>query len=73
VVQADAGIHRAGRVVTRPEENQHACRYCGRTGRFYREEPRGYVEWHEWAERMGRTHEQHPCPGCSRLTVWRLK
>lgn len=51
----------------------HACRHCGRVGRFYRDEPHGYVAWFEWAERMGKTHEQHRCPGCDRLTIWRRK
>jgi hypothetical protein len=49
-----------------------ACRHCGREGRFYRSEPHGYVSWFEWAEQMGKTHHQEPCPGCDRLSVWRL-
>lgn len=50
-----------------------ACPHCGRVGRFYRDEPTGYVTWHEWAEKMDRTHEQHPCPSCGRLSVWRKR
>lgn len=48
------------------------CRHCGRKGRGYRDEPTGYVAWHEWAERMGRTHEQQRCPTptCGRFSVW---
>ena len=47
------------------------CRICGEPGRFYRDEPTGYVAWHEWAEKMSRTHKQHSCPKCGRFTVWR--
>lgn len=49
-----------------------SCSHCGRTGRFYRDEPSGYVSWHEWAEQMSKTHHQKPCPGCGRLSVWKL-
>ena len=48
------------------------CEYCGRKGRFYPAEPEGYLAWHEWAERKSNTHHQEPCPGCQRLTIWRV-
>jgi hypothetical protein len=32
--------------------------------------PAGYAAWHEWAERMSRTHEQQRCPDCGRWAVW---
>ena len=48
------------------------CRFCGLKGRFYRDEPRGYVAWDEWAEKMSKTHHQERCPGCNRLTLWKL-
>lgn len=48
-----------------------ACGKCGHRGRGYRHEPQGYLEWHEWAERMSRTHHQERCPGCQLYTVWR--
>lgn len=48
------------------------CSHCERVGRFYRDEPSGYVAWHEWAERMSKTHHQERCPECGRLTIWRL-
>lgn len=47
------------------------CRFCGREGRFYRDEPEGYVALFEWAEQMMKTHHQEHCPGCGRLTIWR--
>jgi predicted RNA-binding Zn-ribbon protein involved in translation (DUF1610 family) len=49
------------------------CPHCGQKGKGYRRGPVGYVEWMEWAEKLGRTHEQEECPGCGRLTVWRKK
>jgi hypothetical protein len=48
-----------------------ACKHCGRTGRFYRDEPRGYFEWHAWAEKLSRRYHQEQCPGCGRFTIWR--
>jgi hypothetical protein len=47
------------------------CRFCGREGRFYRDEPTDYTAWNEWANKMVRTHHQELCPGCGRFTVWR--
>jgi hypothetical protein len=47
-----------------------ACSHCGREGRGYRKEPKGYVEWHEWAMKLSRTHHQERCPDCGRYTVW---
>lgn len=32
--------------------------------------PAGYVAWHEWAAKMGRTHRQVRCPGCGLFRVW---
>lgn len=32
--------------------------------------PRGYVEWHEWAERMGKTHQVTRCPACNLWAIW---
>lgn len=33
--------------------------------------PRGYVQWHEWAERMSKTHRQSKCKGCGYwLIAW---
>lgn len=51
----------------------NACRFCGRVGRFYRDEPKGYVAWFEWVERMSRRYEQRACPDCGRFTIWRLR
>ena len=35
--------------------------------------PSGYVEWHLWAEKMGKTHKQRRCPGCGRYSIWEPK
>jgi hypothetical protein len=32
--------------------------------------PKGYIEWHEWAEKMGKTHNQIKCHSCGFLVVW---
>jgi len=49
------------------------CPSCGTKGRNYPKQPRGYVEWQNWAEKMSKTHRQLACPGCGLLTVWVLK
>lgn len=36
-------------------------------------EPRGYVEWFEWARQMARTHRQARCPGCGLYVIWDAK
>lgn len=30
----------------------------------------GYVAWHEWATKMGKTHRQERCPCCGFYAVW---
>jgi hypothetical protein len=32
--------------------------------------PSGYIDWHEWAARMKRTHRQIKCGGCGRYSIW---
>ena len=32
--------------------------------------PSGYVVWHEWAEKMSKTHRQVKCKGCNRFMIW---
>ncbi len=34
------------------------------------EAPRGYLQWHSWARRMGRTHRQVKCTGCGLYAIW---
>lgn len=33
--------------------------------------PRGYVAWHEWAEKMEETHYQVRCKGCDKFQIWK--
>jgi len=33
-------------------------------------QPASYLDWHEWARRMSKTHRQRRCEGCGRLNVW---
>ena len=35
--------------------------------------PDGYIEWHEWAERKGKTHRSTKCPGCGLYEIWRKR
>jgi hypothetical protein len=32
--------------------------------------PRGYLQWHEWAEEMNETQVQRRCPGCTLFEIW---
>lgn len=32
--------------------------------------PEGYMAWHEWAEKKGRTHRAVKCPGCGLYAIW---
>lgn len=35
--------------------------------------PSGYVEWHEWAERKAKTHDQTQCLVCGRWAIWKKR
>lgn len=35
--------------------------------------PRGYLQWHAWAERMAATHVPRQCTGCGLWAVWEPK
>lgn len=32
--------------------------------------PRGYLVWHEWAEKMAETHDSTRCPACGLWAIW---
>lgn len=32
--------------------------------------PKGYLPWHEWAEKKNKTHRQVRCPGCDLFVIW---
>ena len=32
--------------------------------------PEGYREWHEWAEKMAKTHDQILCQHCCYYAIW---
>lgn len=36
-------------------------------------DPKGYVQWHAWAEEMARTHVQRQCKGCGLYAIWEPK
>jgi hypothetical protein len=33
-------------------------------------QPRGYVQWHAWAEEKAKTHYQIRCPECGFFAIW---
>ena len=33
-------------------------------------QPRSYIQWHEWALRMTKTHKQIKCPECGLFKIW---
>lgn len=35
--------------------------------------PEGYIQWHAWAEMMGRNHKQRKCDGCGKYAIWEPK
>ncbi len=35
--------------------------------------PEGYIQWHDWAESMAKTHKQRRCEGCGRYAIWEPK
>lgn len=35
--------------------------------------PEGYLQWHEWANKMSETHEQKQCPSCGLWAIWEPK
>lgn len=34
------------------------------------EMPKGYADWHAWAEKKAKTHRQVKCVGCGRYEIW---
>ena len=32
--------------------------------------PPGYLEWHAWAKKMGKTHKQATCTRCGFWAIW---
>lgn len=49
------------------------CSNCGEKGPNYREGPRGYLQWQNWAKKMSKTHKQEQCPVCGRWTIWKKR
>lgn len=35
--------------------------------------PIGYIEWHDWAVKKMKTHDQKKCPNCGDLSIWYKK
>lgn len=34
-------------------------------------QPSRYIAASNWADEMMQTHDQHECPGCGRLLIWK--
>jgi hypothetical protein len=49
---------------------QHPKDACPDAATLHTDEPRGYIEWHEWAEKMSETHRQKKCPTCGLYAIW---
>ena len=32
--------------------------------------PEGYIQWHDWAAKMSKTHSQIRCQGCGKWVTW---
>jgi hypothetical protein len=32
--------------------------------------PQGYLAWHEWADKKGKTHRQQRCGECGLWKIW---
>ena len=32
--------------------------------------PKGYIDWHNWAEKKSKTHAQVKCPYCGLWAIW---
>lgn len=32
--------------------------------------PEGYLAWHNWAQKISKTHKQIKCQACGFLTIW---
>lgn len=37
------------------------------------DEPTGYLDWHNWVARKGKTHRQSKCPTCGLFHIWKPK
>lgn len=55
--------------VLTPAQREAACP----NGDEHTPSPRGYLQWHAWAERIAKTHEQVRCPDCGLYAIWRPK
>lgn len=52
-----------------PRRSKAADGPCSNTGQ-HTEGPDGYADWHLWAMRMAKTHEQSQCRDCGLWKVW---
>ena len=58
--------------LTRPSEAEQRREECPNRAE-HTPSPRNYMDWHAWAARMGRTHDQLTCEGCGLFVIWRRR
>lgn len=46
---------------------------CPNLAAHVKDEPSGYLDWHEWAAKKRRTHKQTRCPGCGLYVIWKRR
>ena len=55
--------------MTTESDRSHALEACPNKAQ-HTPQPDGYLEWHDWAERMTKTHRQIQCDGCKLWAIW---
>ena len=40
---------------------------------YMKDEPSGYLQWTEWAEKKSKTHDQTQCPDCGLWAIYSRK
>ena len=43
---------------------------CPRRSELHTPAPRGYLQWHQWADHKSKTHKQERCPECGLWAIW---
>lgn len=57
-----------------PTLEDQAASNCPQWRKHSQRAPAGYIEWHEWAQRMERRgYVNERCPGCGLWKVWERK
>lgn len=60
-----------GKRSTVVEQRNRKLANCPNVAEHVKGEPDGYNAWHDWAQRMGKTHTQLKCDGCGLYAIWK--